>query len=210
MKFARGSGHGLWRSRWAAIGAAVAVTLGGGGMFVASAADGVPSSFVAVTPVRMVDSRVGLGLDGPLVSTQPVVVQITGSVPTAAGPSVVVPTGATAVVANVTVVHPTAAGFMSVRPVGATGVPSTSSLNFSAGQIVGNSLTMQLPVTGNFQLYYYAAGSSGATVDLVIDVAGYYVDGGTQGPVGPQGPAGPQGDAGATGATVPRSRRSTG
>ena len=162
MEFGRSSGHGLWRSRWAAIGAAVAVALGGGGLLVASAADGVPSSFVAVTPARVVDTRVDLGLDGPLVSAQPAVVQITGSVPTTAGSSVVVPAGATAVVANVTAVGPTAAGFVSVRPVDATGVPSTSSLNFSAGQIVANSLTVQLPVTGNFQVYY--AASSGATV----------------------------------------------
>jgi len=33
----------LWRSRWAAIGAAVAVTLGGGGMFAVQAASSVPS-----------------------------------------------------------------------------------------------------------------------------------------------------------------------
>jgi hypothetical protein len=35
---------GLWRSRWAAFGAAVAVSLGGGGLFVASAAEPGPAS----------------------------------------------------------------------------------------------------------------------------------------------------------------------
>ena len=50
------------RSRWAAIGAAVAVSLGAGTLFVASAADSEPSSFVAVTPTRIVDTREALGL----------------------------------------------------------------------------------------------------------------------------------------------------
>jgi hypothetical protein len=206
MKLARGSGQGVWRSRWAAIGAAVAVALGGGGLLVASAADGVPSSLVSVPPERVVDSRVDLGVDGPLASMQPVVVQITGSVSTAAGASVIVPEGATAVVANVTVVGPTSAGHMSVRPVGPTGEPSTSSLNFSAGQTVGNELIVQLPATGDFEVYYSGVGSSGATADLVVDVVGYYIPSGAQalqGPAGPQGetgPAGPQGETGAAGA----------
>ncbi|MEO6157837.1 MAG: hypothetical protein ABIQ39_09430 [Ilumatobacteraceae bacterium] len=200
MKLAGNSGHGLWRSRWAAIGAAVAVALGGGGLLVASAAD-VSSSFVAVTPMRVVDSRVSLGLSGPLVATQPVVVQITGSVPTSSGSAVVVPAGATAVVANVTAVGATADGFVSVRPADATGVPMTSSLNFSPGQTVANSLTVKLPSSGGFQVYYGA--TSGATVHLVVDVVGYYVEGGVQGPVGPAGPAGPQGVIGDTGPAGP-------
>ena len=64
MKFASGPGKGLWRTRWAAIGAAVAVAVGAGGLLAASAAESVPSSFIAVTPVRLVDSRVALGLTG--------------------------------------------------------------------------------------------------------------------------------------------------
>lgn len=174
MELTQVSSHGMWRSRWAAIGAAVAVALGAGGLFVASASDSATSSFVAVTPVRVVDTRVDLGVDGPLGSQQSIVVQITGSVPTTAGSSVVVPTGATAVVMNVTAVQPTGAGYMSVRPGDATGVPSTSSLNFAAGQVVANSMTLQLPVAGNVQVYYYSA-NSGATVNLLVDVVGYYV-----------------------------------
>ncbi len=174
MKIAPGSGDGMWRTRWAAIGAAVAVALGAGGLLVASATDSASSNFVAVTPVRVVDSRVALGVAGPLVSSQTAIVQITGSVSTAAGLSVVVPTGATAVVVNVTAVHPSTVGYMTVRPGDATGVPSTSSLNFSAGQVVANSQTVQLPVAGNLQVYFHGA-SSGATVDLLIDVVGYYL-----------------------------------
>src|SRR6185295_7767268 len=135
-------GEGLWRTRWAAIGAAVAVALGAGGLLAASAADSVPSSFIAVTPVRVVDSRVDLGFTGALVAAQPKLVQVTGSVATISGTATVVPSGATAVVANVTAVNPSSSGFVSVRPGDASGVPSTSSLNFTPGQIVANEFTV--------------------------------------------------------------------
>jgi hypothetical protein len=93
-------------------------------------------------------------------------------------------------------VGPTSAGHLSVRPVGSTGEPSTSSLNFSAGQIVGNELIVQLPATGDFEVYYSGVGSSGAMADLVVDVVGYYIPSGAQ---ALQGPAGPQGETGAAG-----------
>lgn len=180
MTVAQVSGHGLWRSRWAAIGAAVAVALGAGGFFFASAADSERSNFVAVTAARVVDTRVDLGVVDPVVSAAPVVVQITGTVPTAGGSAVVVPTDATAVVVNVTAVRPTVAGYMTVRPGDAAGSPTTSSLNFSAGQVVANSVTVQLPAAGNIQVTYFAPGGAG-TVDLLIDVVGYYVaDGSTE------------------------------
>ena len=60
----------LSRSRWAAIGAAIAVTLGGGGIFVANAASSVPSTVVTVDPVRILDTRTDVGLPGPFVSPE--------------------------------------------------------------------------------------------------------------------------------------------
>jgi len=56
----------LVRSRWAAIGAAVAVTLGGGGLIGVSATNGAgQSSYSPVTPVRILDTR-GEGKVGAL------------------------------------------------------------------------------------------------------------------------------------------------
>ena len=204
MRLAGAPVRGLWRSRWAAVGAAVAVTLGAGGLFVASAATGPASSFVAVTPARIVDTRVHLGVATSLVSLQPALVQITGSVPTADGSTLNVPTNATSVVANVTVADSTTDGFIAVRPGDATGVPSTSSINFVAAQIVANQITIQLPVAGNVQVLFRARGGATAdTVDLVVDVVGYSVPGGV-GTTGPEGPAGPPGPVGAQGPTGPQ------
>jgi len=197
----------LWRSRWAAIGAAVAVTLGGGGLFVANAASGPASSVVTVTPDRILDTRTGVGLSGPFVSGVSRKLQITGAV---------VPAGATGVLLNVTVVAPTAAGFLSVRPGDATGAPSTSSLNFTAGDIVPNSVQVALPTAGvnagQIDITYDAFGVVGPTTNVLADVVGYLIAGSSSTPVaagavGATGPAGTPGTPGAVGASGPAGTR---
>jgi len=45
------------RTRWAAIGAAVAVSFGGGALFVANAAPSTGDTFVAIEPCRLLDTR---------------------------------------------------------------------------------------------------------------------------------------------------------
>lgn len=103
------------RSRWAAIGAAVAVSLGAGGIALVGAS-GEPSSLVPVTPTRILDTRVDLALSGPFTSPEARKLQVTGSIPTDDGTATVVPAGASAVTLNVTSVTPNADGFVSVRP----------------------------------------------------------------------------------------------
>ncbi len=168
-------GHGrLWRSRWAAIGAAVAVTLGGGGLFAVQAATSAPSSVVTIDPVRILDTRdpVNIGLPGPFVSAVSQKLQVTGAA---------VPAGATGVLLNVTVVTPTANGFLSVRPGDAAGAPSTSSLNFNAGDLIPNSVQVGLPTAGanagKIDITYDAYGATGPTTDVLIDVVGYTLPG---------------------------------
>lgn len=191
----------LWRSRWAAIGAAVAVTLGAGGVVqLVGAASSDPSSFVSITPVRVLDSRdpLNVGLAGPFISARSQDLTITGAIATTAGTQVVVPVGATGVAMNVAVVSPSADGFLSIRPADAPGSPATSSLNFSAGDIVPNAVDVQLPVAGadagRIEITYDAYGVSGPVTDVLIDVVGYYVAT-SAGPAGPPGPAGPTGVA---------------
>lgn len=120
-----GLSRSVWRSRWAAIGAAIAVSIGGGGLFVARAASSPPSATVVIEPVRVLDSRDGndVGLPGPFVSAVGLDLQVTGSIQTTTGNQVVVPDGATGVMMNVTVVNPSANGFVSIRPADAVGPP---------------------------------------------------------------------------------------
>ena len=180
--------HGLWRSRWAAFGAAVAVSFGGGGLWVASASSApTPSAVVSIEPARILDTRTDVGLAGPFVSPVSQKLQVTGSVPTTNGASIVVPAGATGVLLNVTSVRSTANGFVSIRPGDATGAPATSSLNFLAGQTVPNSVQVGLPTSGanagQIDITYDALGVPGPTTELLVDVVGYLVEG----PIGPRG-----------------------
>ncbi|CAN5504752.1 hypothetical protein BH10ACT2_BH10ACT2_10610 [soil metagenome] len=172
----RGSG---WRSRWAAIGAALAVSLGAGGIYIGNAAGGPETStFVPITPVRVLDTRSNLGLTGVFHSPTSRDLLVTGSIDTADGVQIVVPTGATAVSLNVTVVSPTAQGFLAVRPADATGAPSTSNLNFTAGKVIPNAVTVKVPTSGgdagNIEITYSAAGTTGPTTHVLVDIVGYF------------------------------------
>ncbi len=144
------------------------------------------STIVAVTPARILDTRdpTNLGLSGPFVSPTPQKLQVTGSVMTATGTMTVVPTGATGVLLNVTSINSTANGFVSIRPGNATGPPTTSSLNFLAGQTVPNAVQVSMPTTGTnageIDITYDALGVAGPTTDIFIDVVGYTTNTGLQ------------------------------
>lgn len=203
----------ITRTRWAAIGAAVAVTVGAGGItgiHQLTAATNATSVIVPIEPTRILDTRTGLGLSGPFTSPQPRDLQITGPVPTPAGTTTVVPPGATGVVLNVTAVQPAAPGFVSVRPAGTPGPPTTSNLNVDTGDIVPNAVTVAVSAGGAIEITYDAFATPGPTTDILIDAVAYLTPttngtgtNGQQGPAGAAGPTGPTGPAGPVGATGP-------
>jgi hypothetical protein len=174
------STHAL-RIRWAAIGAAIAVSLGGGVTLFAQAgtAPASSSTFVSVSPVRVLDTRDAVVLwAGPFVTGVPHDVKVTGAIPTSSGTQTVMPSGATAVVLNVTVVNSTADGYVSVRPADAVGAPQTSNINFEARKTVANSITVNLPTSGGeagtFEVWFDSMGVANATADILVDITGYY------------------------------------
>jgi hypothetical protein len=116
------------------------------------------------TPARVVDTRIGLGISGLLTANVPASFQVWGDG--------VVPSGATAVTGNVTVVNETNAWALYLGPV-YTATPSTSNINFAAGQIIGNGGTVPLTATGGLYATYMS--TSGNTTDLVFDITGYYM-----------------------------------
>jgi hypothetical protein len=164
---------GLSRSRWAAIGAAVAVSLGAGGIGLvqATVSSGEKAVYVPITPCRLVDTRAGETNLGPRATplgageTQVFAVRGTNGQCT-------IPAGATAIVANVTAVSPTAPSFMTLWP-SDQAKPNASSLNYFSDvqPVFPNGVTVRLSADGNVSAFN-AAGS----VDLLIDVAGYYED----------------------------------
>jgi hypothetical protein len=195
------------RIRWAAIGAAVAVSLGGGTLLIASASNNVgASSFSPVDPIRILDTR-GEGKIGALDgSGDPRTLQVTGTIATEIGTQTVIPIGATAVVMNVTVVEGEAGnvgGYVTVYPCGTR--PTASNLNFSQGQTIPNAVTTAISTSGHVCFYVYGK------ANLLADIVGYYQlasssssgTSGAQGPTGATGSTGPQGPTGSTGPQGP-------
>ena len=120
-----------------------------------------PVAFQAVTPARVVDTRVGVNAPVGRVSpgcVLPVHLAGLGGVPA---------TGASAVSLNLTVVGATGPGFATVYPC-ANGRPDTSNANYAAGDTVANLVTVPLDGDGNVCVFTTAG------ADILVDVMGWY------------------------------------
>jgi hypothetical protein len=169
--------------------AAAFVMVAVGGWTAARATGGsgtAPSAYVAIDPVRVLDTR---STGQRLQVGEPLDVTVVGAT---------VPADATAVMLNVTVVEPTSPGFVTVRASEARGRPSTSTVNFDVGATIANAATVMLSAAGAVRFVYDAPGAGAGESHLVVDVLGFYVPmaAGVPGPVGPVGPAGPPGPPG--------------
>ena len=78
-------------------------------------------------------------------------------------------TGVEAVVANVTVTGTTANSYMTVWPAGVA-APTTSNLNWVAGQTVANRVVVALGTNGDISVFNFAGDT-----DVVVDMSGYYL-----------------------------------
>ncbi|MGE0879773.1 MAG: FG-GAP repeat domain-containing protein [Acidimicrobiia bacterium] len=133
----------------------------------AAAAPNGATTFTPLSPVRVLDSRRGLGTNRPaaLAAGCTLALQVTGN---GGVPS----TDVTAVTMNVTVTRALAGGYLTVYPCGQV-APLASNLNYTAGQTVPNLVTVAVGAGGKVCFFTHR------TVHLVADVAGWY--GGTSG-----------------------------
>jgi hypothetical protein len=120
------------------------------------------TSFHPLDPARILDSRVGLGLSGPLYPGAPKRFQV-------AGMGKVPLTGAIAVTGILTTTASTAAGYLSLGPV-YTGAPTFSSLNFPKGDNRANNVAVALDTLGKLSIVFVGAGRTHA----IFDVTGYF------------------------------------
>lgn len=182
--------------------------------------------FVAVAPCRLVDTR---GNGAPLTG---------GFLPAATVRTYTlvgvcnIPADAKAISLNATAVNPVGPGFLTMWAAGAA-LPTVSTLNFVAGDVVANAAVVPLNASGAISVVFGVSGG-----DLVLDTNGYYSPLGVvnslngqggdltlvagsnitltpgagtlsisaasgTGPQGPQGPAGPPGATGPTGPQGP-------
>lgn len=130
--------------------------------------------YTPVTPCRILDTRVAGGtLAGGFTRDFNAVVGSGGNFGSQGGSATdcgMVAAGQAAVVINLTAVTPTGAGYATAYPFGSTR-PLASSVNYTAGAIVNNSIVVKLPsplTTKDFTVYSFA------TADYVADIVGYY------------------------------------
>lgn len=161
------------RSRWAAIGAAVAVTLGGGGIGLvhATVSSGPRAIYQAINPCRLADTRpapVNVGLrNTPIGANETLNLDGWGTHGDCS-----LPDDTAALELNVTALNATSPTFIQVFPADETRPEKGSNLNLLPGQPPApNSVTATLADDGTFSIYNLAG-----TVDVIVDVVGYYED----------------------------------
>ncbi|WP_327280494.1 hypothetical protein [Streptomyces sp. NBC_01205] len=120
------------------------------------------SDFTPYAPTRLLDTRDGTGAPkgkvAPYATTR---VKISGNG--------TIPAGVTAVVLNVTATNTTSGGHVTVFPEGSDR-PTTSNVNFSAGQTVPNLVIVPVNKNGYVDLY----NGGWEPVDLIADITGYF------------------------------------
>ncbi|HEX2834861.1 MAG TPA: tail fiber domain-containing protein [Thermoanaerobaculia bacterium] len=129
-----------------------------------------PSSFVAITPCRLVDTRNANGsYGGPIIN-----VNTSRTFDLNSGPCPGIPEHVTAYSLNVTAVQPIGAGHLRVYPAGA-GAPTVATLTFIANQNVANAAIVPAGTDGGVVVY------AGQTTHVVLDINGYFIAAAGQG-----------------------------
>lgn len=121
----------------------------------AAPTSGTGNGFTAVTPNRVLDTRV---TGGPVQADSTRVLDLSGSVPA----------DATAVLLNVTATDVTANTYVTAWPDGGAR-PITSNLNLAPGRDIPNAVTVELRAGHKIDLYNHAG-----SVDLIVDLEGFY------------------------------------
>jgi hypothetical protein len=167
-----------WVQDWDVCGVNQAYPTPGVGNAGCLSAPTAASYFHSMTPLRIVDSRIGQGMPGGLSAKLGAAQVLTVQVGGAGG---VVPAGGvTAAVLNVTVTQPDAFSYLAVYPSDAPR-PQTSNLNFVAGDTRPNAVTVRVGPDGKVKIYNHVG-----STHVIVDIAGWYDTSST----GPPGSAG--------------------
>ena len=119
------------------------------------------ANYFALAPVRVLDSRISLGLGGRFHANTARDFTVADGTP--------IPTDAVAVTGNLTVTQQTKAGYVVLAPAAGG---ATSTINFPVGENRANGVTVALGAGGKLDALYKA--KAGATTHLVFDVTGYF------------------------------------
>jgi Cysteine-rich secretory protein family len=124
---------------------------------------GPDGRFNPLVPTRLLDTRTGFGGSTRLGPGGTATIGVLGQ---PGLPS----SGVSAVVLNLTVTNPSAAGYVTAWPHGQAR-PLASNLNFVPGQTVANRAVVGVGSGGLVDI-----GNAGGSVDLVVDISGWFTD----------------------------------
>jgi hypothetical protein len=125
---------------------------------------GTAGLFRPLVPARLLDTRSGFGGSHTVGPGQTINLPVAGS-------GGVPATGVSGAVLNVTATNPTAPSYLTAFPTGSA-QPLASNVNFVAGQTVPNRVMVKLGSSGSMSLF-----NGAGSVDVVVDVAGWFTDG---------------------------------
>ena len=137
-----------------------------------------PTTYHAIAPARVLDSRptsgehTNIGLVNPFVAGTVRTFNVANAVYVGGGTAKAVPSSATAVTGNLTVVNESAAGVVALGPT-MTSTGAVTTINFAAGDIRANGVTVGLGPGGTLQAVYRSS-KVGATMHLIFDVTGFF------------------------------------
>ena len=121
------------------------------------------ASYVAISPVRLVDTRLGKGLSGALHHGSMQTMSLTAAVPS----------GTVAVSGTATITGQSSRGYVAVGP-NLTWPAHTSTVNFPVGDNRANGVVV--PVSDGLQLeVVFSGNSSAATTHFVFDLTGFFL-----------------------------------
>ncbi|MBI5442477.1 MAG: hypothetical protein HY900_14840, partial [Deltaproteobacteria bacterium] len=129
---------------------------------------GNPGVFVAVTPCRVVDTRVGMGFSGAY--GPPALTTATRTFNVVASGCTGLPSNVSAFSLNFAVTNTTGPGHIIAWPAGGT-IPNVSTLNYLGAQTLANAAIV--PAGSGTSISVLAAVSS---TDLIIDINGYFTN----------------------------------
>jgi hypothetical protein len=135
-------------------------------------------TYTPIDPVRLVDTRIGRGVDSKLAAGVPSTFAVAGQLG--------IPEDATAITGNLTVTGSTFGWAVYLGPL-AISNPTTSTVNFSTGEVTSNGFTVSLADDGTLSATYLS--NPGNTTDMVLDVTGYYTPATTGATYHPMTPA---------------------
>lgn len=160
------------RTRWAAIGAAIAVTVGAGGISLVSATEPADAlTLVSITPCRVADTRPAPFTVGDKSSALGAAEVHTIDAHGDNGNCVGIPASAKALSLNVTATDASLPTFLTIWTAGETR-PVASSLNPVPGAPpTPNAVTTGLNADGEFSIFNLQG-----AVNAIVDINGYYVD----------------------------------